>query len=486
MLPSCALKLKQFFDFPLFDPDLWLLSPFLSQVSAHWSSVVDECRRAHFQPLLLVYTNPHGQAVDASEAPTDVVPTEAAKVQSNNQSPETTPTPSLQPNAKQVDVQEPKSQSGYAESVGTQQGTVESQPVVGPSSVPSNSAAQEQDLITFSLSPVVLANIQTHDSGSAVQDRAPFSSSCQTENRFNNLSAVSTRVTASEPSWSSPGQARWNQSTAATSQMIENRDILEPVLHSTLALAKTSKAVDTPIPSAASNLDQRSGQLNASTFHPKAMSPSSLPKGTGVSHTKGTSPSPTPKGTGASHARASSPSSMPQGTGASHARASSPSPTPKGAGTSHARATSPSSMPQGTGASHARRTSPSPMPKGSSGSHARSSSPSSMPMGTGAESPSLYPNLNLAHATTTGHPSSYTQPPQSNAHGSADPHMPVAPGSHSKELYSNKRYLTGVGAELTRPSTVSKADSTPPTRRSVDESAVCTKTLEEIGQSEGM
>ena len=44
----------------------------VSEVGAHWSHVVDKCRRGHFQPLLLLYANPNAAPVAASHAPTAV------------------------------------------------------------------------------------------------------------------------------------------------------------------------------------------------------------------------------------------------------------------------------------------------------------------------------------------------------------------------------------------------------------------------------
>ena len=41
-------------------------SPYLLQAGS-WGNVVEECRKAHFQPLLLVYSNPHGKPIDASK-----------------------------------------------------------------------------------------------------------------------------------------------------------------------------------------------------------------------------------------------------------------------------------------------------------------------------------------------------------------------------------------------------------------------------------
>ena len=352
-------------------------------MSADWSCVVDECRRAHFQPLLLVYTNPRGQAVDISGAPKDVVSTPAAQIQSNNRSPETTPTHPLQPYAaNQGDMREPISQSGHVESVGGQHGVIESQPAVGPSSVPNTTTTQEEDLITFSLSPVVLGNSQIHASGSPVQNRVPFSSSYQAESHFNTNSAMSSGVTVSETSQSF-GQACWGQPTVATSHIIANKEILDPVLHSTLAMVKNSKGADMPIPSPINNFDQHSSQASSSTTHTRAASPSSMPK-----------------------------------------RVS-------------------------------------------------------------AGSPSLYPNLSHGTATTTGHSPSHAQPTlhfQSHTRGPVNPFMPIASDSHTKELYSNKHCVTGVG-QPSRPSSISTANSTAPVRHLVDESAIGTKTLEEIGQS---
>jgi hypothetical protein len=36
-------------------------------VGPSWSDVIEECRKAHFQPLLLVYTNPNSTAVDTTK-----------------------------------------------------------------------------------------------------------------------------------------------------------------------------------------------------------------------------------------------------------------------------------------------------------------------------------------------------------------------------------------------------------------------------------
>ncbi len=38
----------------------------LSTQAGSWANVVEECRKAHYQPLLLVYSNPRGKPVDAS------------------------------------------------------------------------------------------------------------------------------------------------------------------------------------------------------------------------------------------------------------------------------------------------------------------------------------------------------------------------------------------------------------------------------------
>ena len=41
------------------------------QVGPNWRDVAERCRRGHFQPLLLLYANPNGHAVDISTAPKD-------------------------------------------------------------------------------------------------------------------------------------------------------------------------------------------------------------------------------------------------------------------------------------------------------------------------------------------------------------------------------------------------------------------------------
>ena len=37
-----------------------------TQIGSDWSIVCEQIRKAHYQPLLLVYTNPFGEAVDLS------------------------------------------------------------------------------------------------------------------------------------------------------------------------------------------------------------------------------------------------------------------------------------------------------------------------------------------------------------------------------------------------------------------------------------
>ena len=37
------------------------------QVGTEWEDVCEEIRKAHYQPLLLVYTNPFGEELDLSE-----------------------------------------------------------------------------------------------------------------------------------------------------------------------------------------------------------------------------------------------------------------------------------------------------------------------------------------------------------------------------------------------------------------------------------
>ncbi|RWS26106.1 ubiquitin specific proteinase-like protein [Leptotrombidium deliense] len=39
------------------------------EIGPHWEQVIEKCIRGHFQPLLLLYTNPNGTAVDTTNAP---------------------------------------------------------------------------------------------------------------------------------------------------------------------------------------------------------------------------------------------------------------------------------------------------------------------------------------------------------------------------------------------------------------------------------
>jgi hypothetical protein len=49
---------------------IYVIQSFMAQyeqVGPSWSDVIEECRKAHFQPLLLVYTNPNSTAVDTTK-----------------------------------------------------------------------------------------------------------------------------------------------------------------------------------------------------------------------------------------------------------------------------------------------------------------------------------------------------------------------------------------------------------------------------------
>ena len=45
---------------------------YILQVSTNWSDVVELCRKAHYQPLLLVYTNPFAEKITMTTAPTEI------------------------------------------------------------------------------------------------------------------------------------------------------------------------------------------------------------------------------------------------------------------------------------------------------------------------------------------------------------------------------------------------------------------------------
>ena len=52
---------------------MYIHSPALfPQLSSNWSDVVELCRKAHYQPLLLVYTNPFADNITMTTAPTEV------------------------------------------------------------------------------------------------------------------------------------------------------------------------------------------------------------------------------------------------------------------------------------------------------------------------------------------------------------------------------------------------------------------------------
>ena len=42
------------------------------EIGPHWEQVVEKCRRGHFQPLLLLYANPHGSPVPVETAPNSI------------------------------------------------------------------------------------------------------------------------------------------------------------------------------------------------------------------------------------------------------------------------------------------------------------------------------------------------------------------------------------------------------------------------------
>lgn len=48
-------------------------------IGPSWSQVVEKCLKGHFQPLLLIYANPNGTAVNTQQAFTDIVPMTAIK-----------------------------------------------------------------------------------------------------------------------------------------------------------------------------------------------------------------------------------------------------------------------------------------------------------------------------------------------------------------------------------------------------------------------
>ena len=63
-------------------PSHSILSCLCLQVSSNWDEVVALCRKAHYQPLLLVYTNPFAEKINTATAPAEVtkfVPTDTAK-----------------------------------------------------------------------------------------------------------------------------------------------------------------------------------------------------------------------------------------------------------------------------------------------------------------------------------------------------------------------------------------------------------------------
>ncbi|XP_015795546.1 uncharacterized protein LOC107371908 [Tetranychus urticae] len=43
------------------------------EIGPHWDQVVDKCIKGHFQPLLLLYANPHGNAINAATAPQSII-----------------------------------------------------------------------------------------------------------------------------------------------------------------------------------------------------------------------------------------------------------------------------------------------------------------------------------------------------------------------------------------------------------------------------
>ena len=52
-------------------PQVWIYFDDASvrEIGPHWCHVVEKCRRGHFQPLLLLYSNPAGQPVPTDTAP---------------------------------------------------------------------------------------------------------------------------------------------------------------------------------------------------------------------------------------------------------------------------------------------------------------------------------------------------------------------------------------------------------------------------------
>ena len=54
------------------------------QVGSSWSAVVDKCCRGHYQPLLLLYTNPDAEPICTDTAPQKTVIIKENKFLNNN------------------------------------------------------------------------------------------------------------------------------------------------------------------------------------------------------------------------------------------------------------------------------------------------------------------------------------------------------------------------------------------------------------------